>query len=1148
MTDSVTVTGLGGNYPAPSGTVIFQASTDNGATWVNFGSTKTLTEGTAVSDSYTPAAEGTVYFRAVYLGDNNYLGSQSGDKDEPLTTNPSTPTIITTVSSSTLTLGQSVYDTATVTGLPDFVAPSGSVTFWVSTDSINWIQVGGSVNLNGGVAVSANFVPSSAGLYYFQAVFSGDCNYVTVTSGATDEPFTVNQASPSISTVLSTSTITLGGSVTDSVTVSGLGNGFPCATGTVLFEVSTDNGATWNPLGQTKILTNGYAVSDSYTPASTGTFYFRATYSGDGNYLGSQSDNAAEPLAINQASPSILTTLSTSTLTLGQSLHDTATVTGSSGFVAPSGSVTFWVSTDGTSWSQLGSAVDLIGGSATSADFTPTSAGSYYFQAIYSGDSNYISVSSDSTSEPFSVTKAQPCVSTQLSVSTLTLGSSLTDSVTVTGLGIGYPTPQGTVQFQVSTNNGASWSTFGATKTLSGGTAVSDSYKPTATGTYYFRAIYTGDSNYQSSQSGNTAEPLAVQAAPSSTTTVLSCSTITLGGSVTDKALVSGGATGQVTFQVSTNAVNFVQYGATKTLSGGSATSDSYKPAAAGTYYFRAVYLGDTTHPGSQSSNTAEPLTVNLATPTIKTTLSACTLTLGQSIYDTATVSGLSGFVAPSGSVTFWVSTDTHSWSQVGGSVALSSGSAVSASFTPTMAGSYYFQARYSGDSNYAPASSGATCEPFCVNKASTCVSTSLSSSSITLGASVTDSVTVKGTGANSATPTGTVQFQVSSNNGASWSNFGSSKPLSSGTAVSDSYTPGTSGTYYFRAVYSGDSNYVGSQSGNCQEPLTVIQKKSSCTTTCLSSCKINVGCSVTDTAYVTSGATGNVIFQVSTDGVNFVQYGSIKTLSGGKAVSDSYTPPSAGTYYFRALYQGDSNYLASQSGNCNEQLTVNKKCSCTTTCLSSDSITLGNSVTDTAYVTSGATGQVMFEVSTDGCTFLQYGALKTISGGSAVSDVYTPSAAGTYYFKAVYLGDNNYCGSQSCSCSEQLTVQNNYSGLTPGFWKNHTCLWQGNKPTDSFNTVFGVSIQIGCDSNPSLLTALQSGGGGVTALARQAVAALLNSEHQYINYPLTKTQIITLVHNAIKSGNSATITALTNQLETYNSLGGGIDAHGNPI
>jgi|WetSurMetagenome_2_1015567.scaffolds.fasta_scaffold27235_3 hypothetical protein len=121
-------------------------------------------------------------------------------------------------------------------------------------------------------------------------------------------------------------------------------------------------------------------------------------------------------------------------------------------------------------------------------------------------------------------------------------------------------------------------------------------------------------------------------------------------------------------------------------------------------------------------------------------------------------------------------------------------------------------------------------------------------------------------------------------------------------------------------------------------------------------------------------------------------------------------------------------------------------------------------------------------------------------------------------------------------------------SGLTPGFWKNKVSLWQGSSPTDSFNTVFGVSIKIGSNTNPTLLQAINAGGGGVIALARHAVAALLNAQHQYMNYPLTSNQVIELVRNAISSGNSATIEAAKNQLEAFNSLEGGIDAHGNPI
>jgi len=64
-------------------------------------------------------------------------------------------------------------------------------------------------------------------------------------------------------------------------------------------------------------------------------------------------------------------------------------------------------------------------------------------------------------------------------------------------------------------------------------------------------------------------------------------------------------------------------------------------------------------------------------------------------------------------------------------------------------------------------------------------------------------------------------------------------------------------------------------------------------------------------------------------------------------------------------------------------------------------------------------------------------------------------------------------------------------------------------------------------------------------ALARHAVAALLNAAHPEVNYPMTQAEIINAVQNAITSGGAE---SLKNTLEGYNQLGGGIDAHGNPI
>lgn len=75
--------------------------------------------------------------------------------------------------------------------------------------------------------------------------------------------------------------------------------------------------------------------------------------------------------------------------------------------------------------------------------------------------------------------------------------------------------------------------------------------------------------------------------------------------------------------------------------------------------------------------------------------------------------------------------------------------------------------------------------------------------------------------------------------------------------------------------------------------------------------------------------------------------------------------------------------------------------------------------------------------------------------------------------------------------------------GCTPGYWKQrqHFDSWVGYYPTDPFLSVFGRDITIKWskkgkpkDTKPTLLQALEANGGGINALARHAVAALLNA------------------------------------------------------
>ncbi|MEM1582439.1 MAG: class I SAM-dependent methyltransferase [Candidatus Bathyarchaeia archaeon] len=98
--------------------------------------------------------------------------------------------------------------------------------------------------------------------------------------------------------------------------------------------------------------------------------------------------------------------------------------------------------------------------------------------------------------------------------------------------------------------------------------------------------------------------------------------------------------------------------------------------------------------------------------------------------------------------------------------------------------------------------------------------------------------------------------------------------------------------------------------------------------------------------------------------------------------------------------------------------------------------------------------------------------------------------------------------------------------GFTPGFWKNHLELWVTYTPSMLWTDVFKdpISIRIGKTviSNPTLRLAIMATGGinekkGVyDALARHAVAALLNAAHPDVDYPMTEAEIISAVNEVI--------------------------------
>jgi len=117
--------------------------------------------------------------------------------------------------------------------------------------------------------------------------------------------------------------------------------------------------------------------------------------------------------------------------------------------------------------------------------------------------------------------------------------------------------------------------------------------------------------------------------------------------------------------------------------------------------------------------------------------------------------------------------------------------------------------------------------------------------------------------------------------------------------------------------------------------------------------------------------------------------------------------------------------------------------------------------------------------------------------------------------------------------------------GCTPGYWKQkqHFDSWVNYSPSDLFSDVFGpvITIRFGKKKakieNPTLLEALKAKGGGINALARHTVAALLNASSPDVNYDLSAAEVIN-EFKAVYPGTKAEYNALKNMFAMYNEQG----------
>jgi hypothetical protein len=330
-----------------------------------------------------------------------------------VTVNPNAPGITTLLSSNSVAIGAPVHDSATLTGATSNAG--GTVTYTVYSDNACTTSVasGGTKTVTNGAVPDSDAVTfNSADTFYWKASYSGDANNSSATSDCTLEQVVVNPNAPTIATLLSAISAAIGEPVHDSSTLTGATLN---AGGTVTYTVYSDDQCSISiASGGTKNVTNGIvADSDSVSFTAAGTYYWQANYSGDVNNDSAMSACQSEIVTINQNSPSISTTLSATSVNIGDSVHDSSTLTGATSNAG--GTVTYTVYSDNTCTTSVasGGTKNVTNGSVpNSDDVTFNSAGDFYWQAVYSGDGNNQAATSTCIEEHLVVNKNQPSNST----------------------------------------------------------------------------------------------------------------------------------------------------------------------------------------------------------------------------------------------------------------------------------------------------------------------------------------------------------------------------------------------------------------------------------------------------------------------------------------------------------------------------------------------------------------------------------------------------------------------------------------------------------------------------------------------------------------------------------------------------------------
>ena len=386
----------------PKPTVQWERSTNGGSTWSPLSgatsTTLTITGVNFISDGFK--------YRAVF---KNSAGTA--------TSNAATlhvlraPVITQQPSSQAVAEGEPASFSAAASG-----KPSPTVQWELSTDGgATWTEVPGATSTT--LAIASTTLAESG--HKYRAMFTNEVGK-TPTSAAT---LIVGQK-PAITQQPEPLTVEEGESASFEAAASGI------PTPTVQWEVSSNGGATWSAVSGA---TSNQLVIASTTTSQNGNEY-RATFT---NALGKATSEAAT-LTVHKA-PVVTKQPVNQKLDEGESATFEASA---SGFPAPT--VQWEVSTDGGEhWSNIEGATS----SKLTIPSTTTAQSGYEYRAVFTN------AAGTATSEPATLTVVAPPAITDQPASTTVLAG---ETALFEAAASGVPTP--TVQWEMSTNGGITWS------------------------------------------------------------------------------------------------------------------------------------------------------------------------------------------------------------------------------------------------------------------------------------------------------------------------------------------------------------------------------------------------------------------------------------------------------------------------------------------------------------------------------------------------------------------------------------------------------------------------------------------------------------------------------------------------------------------